>query len=111
MARSVKGLGDPVGSPVGVVGRWAHHSWRLETTSGAFAVKEVVPASNDWWIERQNEAVRLEQAACAAGSVPIAEPIPVRGSDVLVGTLTVGVRGRSTSIHRADGPNRRARPS
>ena len=94
------GLGAPVGNPIGVVGGWSHHLWRLETNSGLFAVKELVPASSEWWAEHLEDAIELEQMAWAAGTVPMAEPIPVAGSGRLVGSVLVRGREHRYRCHR-----------
>lgn len=94
------GFGALVGDPIGVVGGWSHHLWRLETDSGSFAVKELVPASSGWWAERLEDAIGLEKAAWAAGTVPMAEPIPVAGSGRLVGAVLVRGQEHRYRCHR-----------
>lgn len=89
-----------MGDPIGVVGGWSHHLWRLETDSGSFAVKEIVPASSGWWVERLEDAIELEQAAWAAGTVPMAEPIAVAGTGRLVGTVLVRGQEHRYRCHR-----------
>ena len=97
---SLFGLGPVVGYPIGVVGGWSHHLWRLETDAGSFAVKELVPATSSWWAERLEEAIQLEQAAWAAGTVPMAEPIPVAGSGWLVGAVLLRGHEHRYRCHR-----------
>lgn len=94
------GLGAPVGDPIGVVGGWSHRVWRVQTDSGSFAIKELVQASTGWWAERLDDAIELEQAAWAAGTVPMAEPVPVAGSGRLVGTVLVHGQEHRYRCHR-----------
>jgi Ser/Thr protein kinase RdoA (MazF antagonist) len=63
----------------GISGGWSNRVWRLATTQGTYAVKEL---RNAWgeprWLEWLAEGWRVEQAAIAAG---IAAPPPVPAPD------------------------------
>ncbi len=71
-------LGDPIAAPTAVNGGLVNRMWRVETTRGAFAVKEMNLGLNDFEASLPR-AFRLEQAAFAAG-VPMPRPIPVAGT-------------------------------
>lgn len=70
-------LGDPRGAPTEVSGGLVNRMWRLTTTNGVFAVKQMNrdfgPDDYIAWLDR---AFTLEQAAFAAG-VPMPRPVPV----------------------------------
>lgn len=65
-------LGEPLGSPSAVPGGLANRMWRIETTHGVFAVKQMDRIEAPGWYDR---AFALERAAYAAG-VPLPRPVP-----------------------------------
>ena len=73
------GVTGGVTAYVEVAGGWSNRVWRLATTQGAFAVKEL---RNAWgeprWLEWLDEGWRVERAAIVAG---IAAPEPVPAAD------------------------------
>lgn len=93
------GLPSATLAPRGVVGGWSHHLWRVETTSGAYAIKELVEPAGDWWMEQLKVAVALEQVAWRAGTVPMAHPIAAECGE-LVGEVPVANGRRLYRCHR-----------
>ncbi len=80
-------LGAPHGAPEPVAGGLTNRVWRLETTRGVFAVKEMNrdPDRADYvaWFDR---AFSLEQAAFLSG-IPTPRPVPVAVSGRCLGEL------------------------
>jgi aminoglycoside phosphotransferase (APT) family kinase protein len=85
------GLAGEVTAYAEVSGGWSNRVWRLSTTGGDYAVKEL---RNAWgeprWLDWLAEGWRLERAALAAG---IAAPEPVMAPD----------GGCLLDVERADG--------
>ena len=83
-------LGAPSGTPTSVEGGLTNRLWRLTTTRGAFAVKQmnrdVHRAGYVDWFDR---AFTLEQAAFAA-LVPMPRPVPVAATGRCLGELPNG---------------------
>jgi thiamine kinase-like enzyme len=66
--------------------------WRLETTSGAFAVKEIaLDSESAWTADRIERAFVLERAAFAAG-ISMPRPVRVAETDMCL-----------AQVHRSDG--------
>lgn len=57
------GLPQAEGVPSGVVGGWSHPLWRVDTSSGAYAIKELVESVGDWWTSQLAVAVAAENLA------------------------------------------------
>jgi Ser/Thr protein kinase RdoA (MazF antagonist) len=70
-------LGQPQGPLALVPGAWSNRLWRLETTQGRFAIKELRgPPAAGRWADRLQVAMTVERAAWTAGDIPMAEPMP-----------------------------------
>jgi len=94
------GLGRPLGPPVPVAGGLSHRLWRLATTRGEFAVKELNRDFDDpnylRWYER---AFRVELAALE-GRVPLPLPVPALGSGACIAELPgTGARPVNVRVH------------
>ena len=91
------GLPSLLHPPTTIVGGWTHGLWRVKTLDGTYAIKEMVVQPGDWWIEQLDTAMAFELAAWRSGRILMAEPIPVAGSDQLLGRLEVGVSSSATA--------------
>jgi hypothetical protein len=80
-------LGAPIGAPTAVSGGLTNRLWRVTTTNGVFAVKQMNrdPDRADYvaWFDR---AFTLEQAAFRAG-IPMPRPVPVASTGGCLGEL------------------------
>ncbi len=80
-------LGSPIGAPTPVSGGLTNGLWRIATTSGVFAVKEMNrdPNRADYvaWFDR---AFTLEQAAFHGG-IPMPRPVPVAATGRCLGEI------------------------
>ncbi len=94
------GLPPLLHPPTIVVGGWTHGLWRVKTLDGTYAIKEMVVQPGDWWIEQLDTAMDFELAAWRSGRILMAEPVPVAGSDQLLGRVQVGVSSRGYRCHR-----------
>lgn len=94
------GLPSPLHPPTVVAGGWSHGVWSVETPVGTYSIKEMVGQPGDWWIEQLDTAMAFELVAWRSGTIPMAEPIPVFGSDQLLGRLGDGSRSRGYRCHR-----------
>lgn len=74
--------------------------WRLRTTTGEWAVKQLNRSHEQWWIRDFEIAAAVEQSAWAGG-IPMPRPVPPALLDV-----TVDGRPISVQVHewRAGGP-------
>jgi Ser/Thr protein kinase RdoA (MazF antagonist) len=90
------GLGAPTGVLVRVPGGRSHRLWRLDSTHGRFAVKELNRKWNNpnyvAWYER---AFRVELAAERAG-VRLPRPVPVRDTRACLAELPDGAERPAT---------------
>ena len=94
------GLASSTGPPEPVAGGWSHNVWRVETYDGVFAVKEIVDNPSAWWIEQIDAAIAFERAAWRSRTIAMAEPLPVSGSEALLGRLSAGDLRRAYRCHR-----------
>jgi hypothetical protein len=94
------GLSSPLRAPLVVTGGWSHSVWRVDTPQGTYAIKEMVDNPADWWIEQLNGAIAFELAAWRAGTIVMAEPMPLAGSDHYLGQLSLGGGPRRYRCHR-----------
>lgn len=94
------GLPSPLHAPDAVVGGWSHSVWRVETLEGVYAIKEMLDNPAGWWIEQLDTAIAFELTAWRSGTIAMAEPIPVAGSDQLLGRLDAGHVPRRYRCHR-----------
>lgn len=94
------GLPEPHSTPSAVLGGWSHSVWKVDTEAGTFAIKEMREGRGGWWIDQLEAAIAFELAAWRAGTVAMAEPIPVEGSDLFHGRLVVGDAHRRYRCHR-----------
>ena len=89
-------LGAPIGAPTAVSGGLTNRLWRVTTTNGVFAVKQMNrdPDRADYvaWFDR---AFTLEQAAFRAG-IPIPRPVPVASTGGCLGELQLADTGAIT---------------
>jgi hypothetical protein len=95
------GLGRPGGPLAAVPGAWSNRLWRLETERGAFAVKELRgPAAAAGWRRRLRDAMAVERAAWAAGTVPMARPVAAAAGGWLAEVATTGGGRATVRCHR-----------
>lgn len=87
------GLGTPVAPPEPVEGGGSHLVWRLRTTGGEWAVKQLNRSRERWWIREFDTAAAFEAAAWDAG-IPMPRPVPPPLAD-----LTVDGRRVSFRVH------------
>jgi Ser/Thr protein kinase RdoA (MazF antagonist) len=81
------GLGTPAAPLRAASGGESHRVWRLQTTAGVFAVKELNrPHGNAGWVPWIERAFRFEQAAFAAGIV-MPRPVPVASTGLCLAEL------------------------
>ena len=89
-------LGAPIGAPTAVSGGLTNRLWRVTTTNGVFAVKQMNrdPDRADYvaWFDR---AFTLEQAAFRAG-IPMPRPVPVASTGGCLGELQLADTGAIT---------------
>lgn len=84
------GLGAPAGPLRAAPGGESHRVWRLQTTAGVFAVKELNrPHGNAGWVPWFERAFRFEQAAFAA-SIAMPRPVPVAATGLCLAELPGG---------------------
>jgi len=69
--------------PVLVAGGALHRTWRVVTVDGDVAVKVLAPGGHPAWADELDRAVAFERAAWAAGTVPMAEPLPALDGSAL----------------------------
>jgi hypothetical protein len=94
-------LGLPQRPLVPVAGAWSNRLWRLETTQGRFAVKELRrPAAAGGWSQRLEAAMAVEHAAWTAGAVPMAEPVAAAGGGWLAEVATAAGDRATVRCHR-----------
>jgi Phosphotransferase enzyme family len=94
-------LGEPRGPLVPVPGAWSNRLWRLQTERGAFAVKELRgSAAAAGWRQRLRDAMAVERAAWAAGTVPMAEPVAAAVGGWLAEAATAGGDRATLRCHR-----------
>lgn len=97
--RELFGLDRPISAPAAVTGGWMHNLWRVRTSDGVFAVKEMVDSPYPGWIDAMGVAIELEVAAWRSGSVGMAEPLPAQGSAEYLGR-PAGATQRIYRCHR-----------
>ena len=76
-------LGEPLAPPSAVPGGLANRLWRVETSRGVFAVKQMDRIEAPGWYDR---AFALEQAAWASG-VPMPRPVPAAATGCCLAEL------------------------
>ena len=59
-----------------VAGGGLHRTWRVPTVAGDVALKVLADGGHPGWAAELDRAVAFERTAWAAGSVPMAEPLP-----------------------------------
>jgi Phosphotransferase enzyme family len=95
------GLGEPRGPLVAVPGAWSNRLWRLETERGEFAVKELRgSAAAPGWRRRLRDAMAVERAAWAAGTVPMARPVAAAAGGWLAEVATTSGGHATLRCHR-----------
>jgi Phosphotransferase enzyme family len=94
-------LGEPGGPLAPVAGAWSNRLWRLETGRGAFAVKELRgSAEGAGWRRRLRDAMAVERAAWATGTVPMAQPVAAAAGGWLAEVATTGGDRATVRCHR-----------
>ncbi|MGH2586928.1 MAG: phosphotransferase, partial [Dehalococcoidia bacterium] len=74
-------LEQPIAPLVAVPGGQSHRMWRLSTTIGRYAVKELNrDFGNPAYLALYDRAFRIEMAALQAG-LPMPRPVPVPGTE------------------------------
>ena len=68
-------LGELEMPPEPVSGGWVGRVWRLATTRGTFALKELPQPGYPAWRRDLNRAVAFESSAWSSGAIPMPEPI------------------------------------
>ena len=93
-------LGTPVREPVAVVGGLSHRMWRLETTRGRFAVKQINrDFDNPGYVDWYERAFRAEMTAYHAG-VPMPRPVAVPETGACLAELPdSGPRPTTVRVH------------
>lgn len=94
------GLGTPIGTMTAVAGGLSHRMWRLASSRGDFAVKELNRNFDDPgympWFER---AFAVEMAALDAG-VPLPRPVPAAATGACLAELpSAGRRPTTVRVH------------
>jgi len=87
------GLGTPTAPPASVDGGGSHLMWRLRTTTGEWAVKQLNRSREQWWIDDFETAAAVEESAWSHG-IPMPRPVPPALMD-----LTVAGRRISVQVH------------
>lgn len=94
------GLGAPLGPPRPVSGGRSHLMWRLATTTGEYAVKQLHRSTEAWWLRDYRVAARVEQVAFEAG-IAMPEPIhPARPAAPLLAQVSVAGQLLGVRVHR-----------
>lgn len=85
------GLGDPLAPMTPVAGGRMNLMWRLRTTAGEWAVKQLNRSRESWWLDDYLLATRVEEAALRRG---VAMPRPVHPliADILLDGEPVSFR-------------------
>ena len=92
-------LGDPVQPPAEVVGGLSHRMWRLTTSRGSFAVKELNrDFGNPNYLPWYDRAFRVELAAFRAG-ISMPRPLPVPGAERCYAELPGGEHPVTVRVH------------
>jgi Ser/Thr protein kinase RdoA (MazF antagonist) len=94
------GLGASRGPLAPVAGAWSNRLWRLETERGAFAVKELRGSAAAGWRRRLRDAMAVERATWAAGTVPMAQPMTAAAGGWLAEVATTGGGRATVRCHR-----------
>jgi Ser/Thr protein kinase RdoA (MazF antagonist) len=85
------GLGTPTTAAASVGGGGSHLMWRLATTTGEWAVKQLNRSREQWWIDDFEIAATVEQSAWASG-IPMPRPVPPSLMDLTVGGEQISVQ-------------------
>jgi hypothetical protein len=92
-------IGDSLSPPIAVTGGLSNRMWRLETSCGVYAVKELNP---NWtgvdYHARMERAFGVEMAAYDAG-VAMPRPIPVAANGRCLADLSAGGRDYTVRVH------------
>jgi Ser/Thr protein kinase RdoA (MazF antagonist) len=93
------GLGTALGGLRPVTGGRSHLLWRLSTTTGEWAVKQLNRSREAWWTDAYEIAAEVQNAACARG-IAMPRPMPpAHPAATLLADLTIEGEFASFVVH------------